>query len=102
MRIKKGDTIKIISGKDSGKTGKVIRVDYKTGKITVEGVNVYKKHVRAKRQGEKGEVVSVTRPLPGSNALLVCPSCGKAVRVGMKSEEGTKKSRFCRKCKATI
>lgn len=102
MKIKKGDTVKIISGKNQGKTGKVLRVDSKIGKITVEGINVYKKHVRPKRQGEKGEVVSVTRPLPLSNAMVVCPSCGKPIRVGFKAEGDIKKMRYCRKCHATF
>lgn len=102
MKIKKGDTVKIISGKDRGKTAKVIHVHTKTEKITVEGINVYKKHVRPKRQGEKGEVVSVTRPLVASNVLVVCPSCGKAIRVGFKAEGGVKKVRYCRKCNATF
>ncbi len=102
MKIKKGDTVKIISGKDRGKTGKVIHVHTKIGKITVEGVNVYKKHVRPKRQGEKGEIVSVTRPLISSNALVVCPSCGKAIRVGFKAEKDTKKVRYCRKCQTVF
>ncbi len=102
MKIKKGDTVKIISGKNQGKTGKVLRVDSKIEKITVEGINVYKKHVRPKRQGEKGEVVSVTRPLPLSNAMVVCPSCGKPIRVGFKAEGDAKKVRYCRKCHATF
>ncbi len=101
MRIKKGDHIKILSGKDRGKTGKVIRVDGKSGLLTVEGINVFKKHVRPRRQGEKGEIVSVTRPVRAEKAALLCPSCHQATRFGIRIE-GDKKSRICKKCGATI
>jgi large subunit ribosomal protein L24 len=102
MNIKKGDTVKIISGKDRGKSGKVIHVYPKIEKIAVEGINVYKKHVRPRRQGEKGEIVSVTRPFSFSNVMMVCPSCGKPIRVGSKKEGDTKKVRYCRKCHVTF
>jgi large subunit ribosomal protein L24 len=101
MRIKKGDNVKMLSGKDRGKTGKVIRVDGKSGLLTVEGINIFKKHARPRKQGEKGEIVSVTRPVKAGNAALVCPSCHQATRIGMRIE-GDKKSRICKKCGATI
>ncbi len=101
MRIKKGDNVKIIKGKDRGKTGKVIRIDRVSGRVTVEGLNVFKKHARPRKQGEKGEIVSVARPLRAENVALVCPSCHEATRIGMKLEGQTKK-RFCRKCGANI
>ena len=101
MNIKKGDNVKIIVGKDRGKTGKVTRVDNKTTKIFVEGLNLYKKHVRPKRQGEKGEVVAIARPMDISNVAVVCGSCNKQTRVGSRME-GEKKVRVCAKCKATI
>lgn len=95
--MKKGDLVKILTGKDRGKTGKVIKIDRKTGKITVEGVNMYKKHSRPKKEGEKGEIVTVTRPFDASNALLVCGSCNRAVRESFRTEKGLK-VRYCRKC----
>lgn len=101
MRIIKGDTIKIMAGKDGGKQGKVLKVLPKIGKVLVEGLNLYKKRVRPKRQGEKGQVVSVPRPINASNAMIVCPSCGKAVRIGYRLEKD-KKTRVCRKCGAKI
>ncbi len=88
MKIKKGDTVTIVAGKDKGKTGKVMRVDVNNGRVVVEGVNVYKKHVRPKKQGEKGEVVDVVRPIHNSNVMFVCPSCSKI----------TRKARHCKKC----
>jgi large subunit ribosomal protein L24 len=97
MRIKKGDTVFIKTGKDRGKTGKVLRVDPKFKKILVDGINVYKKHVRAKRDGEKGEVVSLSRPLAESNVLPYCSNCSRGVRVRIRVDEG-KKVRCCSVC----
>ncbi|HXF43893.1 MAG TPA: 50S ribosomal protein L24 [Candidatus Paceibacterota bacterium] len=101
MNIRKGDNVKVMKGKERGKTGKVINVDYKSGTVLIEGVNLYKKHVRAKRQGEKGETVFVARPLMVPNVMLVCPSCGRAVRVGYRIE-GKTKTRYCKKCKSAF
>lgn len=101
MNIKKGDTIKIISGKDRGKTGKVMQVDGKKGTVLVEGLNLYKKHKRPKRSGEKGETVTIPRPLAVSKAMLVCPNCGKETRLGHRQEQG-QKLRYCKKCQAVV
>ncbi len=101
MDIKKGDMVKVLAGKNRGKSGKVLHADLKTGRASVEGVNMYKKHVKAKRQGEKGEVVELLRPMDASNLMLVCPSCHKASRVGH-HVNGKIKTRFCKKCQATI
>ena len=72
MHIKKGDTVKILAGKDKGKTGKVTNVDKKNCRVSVEWLNMFKKHVRPKRQGDKGEVVHLSRPMDSSNVMLVC------------------------------
>lgn len=101
MYIKKGDNVQIMAGKDRGKRGKVLSVDKRSGRALVEGVNVFKKHQRPKRQGEKGEIVNVSRPLNAANIMLVCSSCDKPVRVGYK-KEGGEKVRYCKKCKSTI
>ena len=101
MNIKNNDAVKIIAGKDKGKTGKVILVDYKKGKLTIDGLNLYKKHVRPKRKGEKGQIISTPRSIDASNAMLACGSCDKAVRVGYRVENG-QKQRICKKCKAII
>jgi len=101
MIIKKGDTVKMLAGKDRGKTGKVIRIFQATGKIVVEGLNLIKKNKRPKKQGEKGEIVSLPRAIDSSNASLICSNCKKTVRVGFK-KEGNKKVRFCRKCNSQI
>lgn len=101
MRIKKGDIVKIITGKDGGKTGKILRMIPTTGKVLVEGLNVFKKHSRPKRQGEKGEMVMVARPVDMSNVMPVCPSCGKATRLSF-GVRGSAKSRVCKKCSASF
>jgi len=101
MKIKKGDTIKVIKGKERGKTGKVLRIDLKKQAVIVEGLNLYKKHARPKRQGEKGEVVRIAKPLRIGNVALFCSNCKRAVRVGARVENG-KKVRYCKKCKVVI
>lgn len=103
MNIKKGDSVKIMTGKDSGKTGKVMKVDSKNLTVLIEGLNMFKKHVRPKKQGEKGQTVSLPRPLTISKIMLICPNCKKAVRVGYRFEkEGAVKTRYCRKCQGVI
>lgn len=101
MKIKKGDNILVISGKDKGRTGKVTRALPKEAGILVEGINLRKKHVRPKREGEKGQVVDVPTVLDVSNVKIVCPKCGKAARVGYKIEKDTK-VRICKKCSQEI
>ncbi|EKD49501.1 MAG: ribosomal protein L24 [uncultured bacterium] len=98
MRIKKGDQIQVIAGKSKGKKGKVTRVLPASGKIVAEKINVMKKHMKPKREGEKGQIVEVDAPFDVSNAMLVCPECGKMTRVGYSVKNGNK-SRVCKKCK---
>jgi large subunit ribosomal protein L24 len=102
MKIKKDDKVKIIAGKDAGKNGKVLNIFRSTGKITVEGINIVKKHVKAKKDGEKGQRVEIASPLNVSNVMLVCPNCSKETRVGYTIGEDGKKSRVCKKCKKNI
>lgn len=101
MKIKKGDTIKIIKGKDRGKTGKVISVDSEKNKIIAEGLNLFKKHSKPKRQGQKGEVILVARPLNVANAMIICSACKQAVRIGYRFENEIK-LRLCKKCNSKI
>lgn len=101
MNIHKGDTVKIITGKDKNKTGKVMKVFPKKSRVLVEGLNLYKKHVRPKSQGEKGQTVMVPRPLNVSNVMLVCSVCSQPTRVGFR-KEGDNKVRYCKKCSAAI
>lgn len=99
MKLKKGDTILIITGKDKGKEGKIIKVFPKKERVMIEGLNLYYKHTRPKRQGEKGEKVQVPRPIHISNVSLICSACKKASRVGFR-QIGNIKERYCKKCKS--
>lgn len=101
MKIRKNDTVKIITGKDKGKTGKVLKVFPLKGRVLIEGLNLYKKHIRPKREDEKGQTVLISRPIDASNVMLICQSCGKAARVGHTIKDGVK-NRICRKCGAKI
>jgi large subunit ribosomal protein L24 len=101
MKIKKSDLVKMISGKDKNKTGKVLRVDVSEKKVVVEGLNLVKKHRRPRREGEKGQRVEIPRPVSVSSVAVVCPKCGKATRIGYK-KTADKKFRVCKKCKAEI
>lgn len=101
MKIKKGDTVLIISGKDKGRKGKVVESFIKKGRVLIEGVNLRKKHVKPKRQGEKGQIVQLPGPITISNVKIICPKCGKAVRLGYKIE-AKNKYRVCKKCNQEI
>jgi large subunit ribosomal protein L24 len=106
MKIKKGDTILVTAGKDKGKKAKVLKALPKAEKLLVEGVNIIKKHQKARRQGEKGEIIKRPAPIDSSNVKIVCPKCSKASRVGYIVSENSKKkeakSRICKKCNQEI
>ncbi len=101
MKIIKGDTVKIISGKDRGKTGTVLHALPASGKVIIDGLNLVKKKSRPKRQGEKGQMVLIPRPLAAAKVMLVCASCKEPTRVGARPD-GARKVRYCKKCKAKI
>lgn len=101
MKIRKGDTVKILRGKDRNKTGKVSAIFPKIEKVAVENINIFKKHVRPRRQGEKGQKVEVARPLPAGNIAFFCSHCQQGVRLGFSKTDG-KKSRICRKCGSAV
>ncbi|MFA6550937.1 MAG: 50S ribosomal protein L24 [Patescibacteria group bacterium] len=102
MKIKSGDKVKIIAGKDKGKTGKVLQIFPNERKASIEGLNLLIKHLRPRRQGEKGQRIEFPAPLSISNVELMCPQCGRPARVGFKILENGKKSRICKKCKQVI
>ncbi|OJI07582.1 50S ribosomal protein L24 [bacterium CG10_46_32] len=103
MKIKKGDTIKVIAGKDKGKTGKVLQVLPDFNRVSVEGVNVLTKHLRSGKTGQQGQKIEFPSPIEVSNVVLLCPQCGKPTRVGIHKEtESGIKSRMCKKCKAVM
>ncbi len=108
MKIKKGDKVKILTGKDKGKTGKVLQVFPAQNRASVEGLNLLIKHLRPRREGEKGQRIEFPAPIDASNLMVICPKCNKPTRIGHKnvenqnSEEGKptkiKKYRKCIKC----
>ena len=117
MIIKKGDKVKILTGKDKGKTGKVLQVFPGRGKASIEGLNLLIKHLRPRKQGEQGQRVEFPAPLSISNVMLVCPKCGKPSRTGRNKQSDpalikdtetagkkfkTKKTRICRRCSQAI
>ena len=101
MRIKKGDNVQVLSGNDKGKTGEVLEVMPKENKVIVKGINVRKKHVKARKQGEESGILSIECAIHSSKANVVCPKCGKATRVQYKIEKD-EKVRVCQKCGASI
>lgn len=100
--IKKGDKAMAINGDDKGKSGKVLKILSKNNKAVVEGLNLAKRHLKPRRQGEKGQIVEMPFPIRLSNLSLVCPNCGKPTRRAFKILKGGKKVRTCKKCKAEI
>jgi len=106
MNIKKNDKVKILSGKDRGKIGKVLQVMPQEGRISIEGLNLLIKHLRPRREGEKGQRIEFPAFINVSNVALVCEKCGRPTRVGYKmlkvDGKKDKKVRVCRKCGETI
>jgi len=101
--IKREDTVKVIAGRDKGKTGRVLRVDRRTGKILVEHVMMVKRHTRPNPGKQiKGSIAERESPIPASNVLVVCPGCNKAVRIAHHIDHvaggKTRRTRVCRKC----
>ena len=105
MKIKKNDIVKVLAGKDRGKTGKVLRSYPQSQKIVVEGIAVIAKHIKASRNGEKGQKIYLPRPFAVSKVMIICPKCGQGTRIGytaVPTQEGVvskiKKERVCKKC----
>ncbi len=101
MKVKKNDTVVVITGKDVKKTGKVLVAFPRENKIVVEGVNVQEKNRKARSAQETSQKIKKEGPIDASNVLVICPVCGKATRVGYEIVDG-KKVRICKKCKASL
>ena len=101
MKIRKNDNVVMLSGKDKGKKGKVILLLSEEGKAVIEGLNLAKRHLRARKQGQKGQIISKERAVDVSSVALVCKSCGKPTRIGYKLENENK-TRICKKCKSEV
>ena len=101
MRIKKGDTVQVLSGNDKGKTGEVLEVMPKTGKIIVKGVNIRKKHVKPRKQGDEGGIIPVECSIFSAKVNVVCPKCNKPTKIGYEMDKD-QKVRVCKKCGAKL
>jgi large subunit ribosomal protein L24 len=107
VELKKEDTVKVISGRDSGKTGRVLRVDHEKGRVLVEHVSMVKRHTRPNPSKQiKGGIAERESPISVSNVMIVCPGCNKAVRVAHHVDHiaggRTRRTRVCRKCGQTL
>lgn len=101
MKIKKNDTVLVLTGKDAGKTAKVLVVEPKKNRVVVDGVNVQKRHTKARNAQQVSEIKEQSGAIDASNVMVVCPACGKATRVAFGEVDG-KKVRLCKKCGATL
>lgn len=102
FRIKRGDTVEVIKGKDRGKKGKVLRLSPFVNRAIVEGINTVKKHKRRTREDEKGGIVSIEMPIELSNLMLFCKHCNHRARIGFRILKDGTKSRFCKSCNEVI
>lgn len=100
MKLKKGDNVQIISGKDKGKSGTIQEILLEKDRVVVQGLNLKKKRRRPQKQNEKGQTVEIARSLNASNVMLICKNCKKPTRVGFRMD-GDKKVRFCKQCEAS-
>lgn len=98
VHVKTGDTVRVLSGKDKGKEGKVLAVSPKEGKVIVEGANVVTKHAKPRKVGDPGGLLQVESAMYASKVQIVCPSCKKATRIGHSVSDDGKKVRVCKKC----
>ena len=102
LKVKKGDTIQVLSGNDKGKKGEVIEVLPKSEKVIVKGINIRKKHVKPRKQGEEGGIISIECAIHMSKISVVCPKCCKPTRVGFEINKDGDKVRICKKCGTKI
>lgn len=101
LKIKKGDQVKILRGKDKGRTGVIEKVIFKKNQAVIDGVNIVKKHVKPQGEKQPGGIVEIAKPLDLSKIGLICPKCKAVTRVGFK-QGGKDKKRVCKKCKEII
>jgi len=101
MKLRKDDNVMMLGGKDRGKKGKVLHVLPTKEKVVVEGLNLVKRHLRARKQGQKGQIISKERAVSVSAVAMICKSCGKQTRLGYKID-GDNKIRICKKCGSEI
>lgn len=102
LKIKKGDKVVVISGRDKGKTGKVVKSVLDSGKVIVEGVNLVKKHSRRRSEAEQGGIREIPIAIKIEKIALYCPTCDRGMRFGVKISDDKSKIRICRKCQQPV
>ena len=98
----RSDLVYVLTGKDKGKRGKVIKVFPDKGRVTVENVNIVKRHTKPRKADQQGGIIEKEAPIHSSNVMLVCPRCDKPTKVGKQILENGQKVRVCKKCKEVI
>lgn len=102
MKLRTGDHVKVTTGKDKGKTGKIIQAFPEAERVVVEGVNITTRHLRTRKKGDRGQKISFAAPIHSSNVQVLCSKCGRYARTGSKALADGKKVRICVKCKEAI
>jgi large subunit ribosomal protein L24 len=102
VHIKKGDTVKVLSGKDSGKKGKVLSVDPKSSRVIVEGINMATKHTKPRSRTQQGGILHQESPVHSSNVMLICTGCKSPTKISKKILDDGQKGRMCKKCNELI
>lgn len=102
MKLKVGDQVLITAGKDQGREGKITKVIPDKQQVVVEGMNVYKRHLKSRGQSQPGQIIERERPLPVANLALKCPKCKQQTRVGYRVSREGDKVRICRKCEGEV
>ncbi len=102
LKVRRGDTVVLLRGRDRGKQGKIIASIPREGRVIVEGLNMVKKHVKPRRSNEKGQRVSIAAPIQIGNVQVICPQCNKATRVAIRRSAGGDRERVCKHCHSVI
>ncbi|MDD2558345.1 MAG: 50S ribosomal protein L24 [Desulfuromonadaceae bacterium] len=102
LHVKKGDLVQVMAGKEKGKQGKVVRVFPAKARLTVENLNIVKRHTRPSQTNQEGGIVEKEAPMAAANVMLVCSSCNQPSRTGIRVLEDGKRARFCKKCNEIV
>lgn len=101
-KVRKNDTVRVLTGRDRGKSGRVLQVLPREGRLVIEGINIRKRHQKARRPGQQAGIIEFPAPLNTSNVAVVCPTCGRAKRVGFRFLADGTKVRYCKSCDEVI
>jgi large subunit ribosomal protein L24 len=102
QKIRKGDTVQVMKGKDAGKKGKVLMVFRSSGRVLVEALNLHKKHRKATQQNQQGGIINIEAPIAGGNLMVVCKNCSLPSRIGFQVTKDNVKNRICKKCNGVV